>query len=57
MKFSLQQTLKNGVKHNSKALILTMAKMTLRAQKEWVFTPKNVGRMLTLLKRLKKAFG
>ncbi len=48
--------MKNELLNNGKTLAINLAKATLMAQKEKVFNPKNIKRMLTLLKRLQQSF-
>lgn len=48
--------MKNQLLDNSKTIAFNLAKATLLAQKDIIFSPKNIGRMLTLIKRLQQSF-
>lgn len=48
--------MKNMLIDNSKIVVANVVKMTLQAQKELIFNPKNIGRMITLVKRLQQSF-
>ncbi len=48
--------MKNSLVSNGKTVALNLAKATLLAQKELILNPKNIGKMLTLLKRLQQSF-
>lgn len=48
--------MKTELLNNGKTVALNLAKATLMAQKDLILNPKNIGRMLTLLKRLQQSF-
>ena len=48
--------MKKLIMDNSKILVANMVKMTLQAQKDMLLNPKNITRMLTLLRRLQQSF-
>lgn len=48
--------MKKLIMDNSKILVANMLKMTLQAQKDMLLNPKNITRMLTLLRRLQQSF-
>lgn len=48
--------MKTEILNNGKTVALNLAKATLMAQKDLILNPKNIGRMLTLLKRLQQSF-
>ena len=48
--------MKKLIMDNSKILVANMVKMTLQAQKDVLLNPKNITRMLTLLRRLQQSF-
>lgn len=48
--------MRNQLMDNSKIVAANLVKMTLKAQKQLIFNPKNIGRMLTLMKRLQQSF-
>lgn len=48
--------MKNIVVDNSKTLVVNLVKMTVKAQKDVIFNPKNITRLLTLIKRLQQSF-
>lgn len=41
---------------NDNKLIANLIKMTLKAQKEVIFSPKNITRLFTLIKRMQQSF-
>ena len=41
---------------SNNALIANLIKMTLKAQKEVIFSPKNMTRLITLVKRMQQSF-
>ena len=41
---------------SNNALIANLIKMTLKAQKEVIFSPKNITRLITLVKRMQQSF-
>ena len=41
---------------SNNALIANLIKMTLKAQKEIIFSPKNMTRLITLVKRMQQSF-
>lgn len=48
--------MKTELLNNGKTVALNLAKATLLAQKDLILNPKNIGKMLTLLKRLQQSF-
>lgn len=48
--------MKTELINNGKTVALNLAKATLMAQKQLILNPKNIGRMLMVLKRLQQSF-
>ena len=48
--------MKNLWVDSGKTVMINLVKMTVKAQKDLIVNPKNIGRMLTLIKRLQQSF-